>query len=98
MFLKYLKKGGKNGTRNSVVIARCTVTDRHSPRALLALRKREMTSSEALGRPPLGQPVGVVGEATQSAVSWGAIFAGSVAAIAITIILMVLGSGIGLSM
>jgi hypothetical protein len=57
-----------------------------------------MTSSEALGRPPLGQPVGVVGEATQSAVSWGAIFAGSVAAIAITIILMVLGSGIGLSM
>ena len=43
-------------------------------------------------------PSGTTIESTDSAVSWGAIIAGAVAAAAITIVLSLLGSGIGLSM
>ena len=37
-------------------------------------------------------------ESSRSAVSWGAIFAGAVAASALTLVLMLLGSGLGLTM
>src|ERR1700761_2458663 len=57
-----------------------------------------MTSTQTIGRLPRDEPIGIAEQGSQSAVSWGAILAGSVAAIATTIILMVLGSGIGLSM
>ena len=43
-------------------------------------------------------PSGTTIESSDSAVSWGAIIAGAVAAAAITIVLSLLGSGIGLSM
>ncbi len=43
-------------------------------------------------------PAGTTIESSDSAVSWGAIIAGAVAASAITVVLSLLGSGIGLSM
>lgn len=43
-------------------------------------------------------PAGTTIESSDSAVSWGAIIAGAVAAAAITVVLSLLGSGIGLSM
>jgi hypothetical protein len=43
-------------------------------------------------------PAGTTIESSDSAVSWGAIIAGGVAAAAITVVLSLLGSGIGLSM
>ena len=57
-----------------------------------------MTSTQTIGRLPRDEPIGIAEQGSQSAVSWGAILAGSVAAIATTLILMVLGSGIGLAM
>jgi hypothetical protein len=51
------------------------------------------------GALPLRPETSVIGaEGTQSAVSWAAIFAGALAAIVATIILFVLGTGVGLSM
>jgi hypothetical protein len=51
------------------------------------------------GALPLRPEMSVIGaEDTQSAVSWAAIFAGALAAIVATIILFVLGTGVGLSM
>ncbi len=48
---------------------------------------------------PLDHPLGVASEisAPQSAVSWGAVFAGGVTAAAISIILLVFGTGLGLA-
>jgi len=43
-------------------------------------------------------PTGTTTESSHSAVSWGAIIAGAVAASAITVVLSLVGSGIGLSM
>ncbi|MBP1859561.1 hypothetical protein [Rhizobium herbae] len=43
-------------------------------------------------------PTGATTESSHSAVSWGAIIAGAVAASAITVVLSLVGSGIGLSM
>lgn len=43
-------------------------------------------------------PAGTTTESSHSAVSWGAIIAGAVAAAAITLLLTILGSGLGMSM
>jgi hypothetical protein len=87
-----LKTGGNEyGSRNSALADRYSYSDYHPSRADLAL-SMALPSQTVLDQSP------VVGrESSLSAVSWAAIFAGAVSAIALTIVLTSLGAGLGLT-
>ena len=57
-----------------------------------------MSPASSMAQPgQLPTPAFATGEATASAVSWGAIFAGAAGAAALALILLILGTGLGLS-
>jgi hypothetical protein len=71
--------------------ARRTDTDHHPSRADLALIMDRVPAGSA------AQATAIGNEASSSAVSWAAIFAGAFAALALTVVLTSLGAGLGLT-
>jgi hypothetical protein len=94
-FAGYEPPSGGNGTAYSSLAARHTYPDHYPLGSSLALGGYAM----ALVAETAGQSVVVAdeGSRSQSAVSWAAIIGGALAASAITLLLVALGSGIGLS-
>jgi hypothetical protein len=84
-------KGNKYGSRNPTLAYRCSDPDHHPSRADLALTMA-ISSQTVLDRSPVGG-----NESSLPAVSWAAIVAGTVAAIALAIVLTSLSAGLGLT-
>jgi hypothetical protein len=86
--------GGNNGSRNSALAAGCAHSDHHHSCSDLAL----IVSAAAItGRSLLAEGVSSANESSQSAVSWAAIISGALASVSITLVLIALGAGLGLS-
>src|SRR6185437_875270 len=89
--------GGNHGPWNSSLASRRPHSDHHPSRPVLALR-RPMTPST-----PVSPALADAGsdrsprEAISSAVAWPAVWGGALVAVAMTILLLALGSGIGLA-
>ena len=78
-----------HGSRNSSLVVRCAHSYHHPTSADLALKMRSL-------RPVATDvEVGAGNEAAHSAVSWAAVFAGTFATLATTLILLALGAGLG---
>jgi hypothetical protein len=87
-----VKTGGNNhGSRNSALAARRADSDHHPSRAHLALIIATVRADTGV------QTMAIGNEASSSAVSWAAIFAGAFAALALTVVLTSLGTGLGLT-
>jgi hypothetical protein len=87
-----VKTGGSNyGSWYSALAARRADSDHHSSRADLALTMGTVPADAN------GRTTAVGNEASFSAVSWAAIFAGAFAALALTVVLTSLGTGLGLT-
>jgi hypothetical protein len=90
-FMRLKTGGNEYGSRNSALAYRCSYSDYHPSRADLALTMA-LPSQTVVDRSPVAGR-----ESSLSAVSWAAIFAGAVSAIALTIVLTSLGAGLGLT-
>src|SRR5581483_9563844 len=86
--------GGHYGSRNSALAARGADPRHHPHHAPLALRRNIMVTTVV---DDVTTARTAVAARTGSAVSWGSIIGGAVAAAAVATILLALGSGIGLS-
>src|SRR3954469_1557851 len=90
-----LTGGPSHGSRCAALAAWGANPDHPSDSAVLALRRDTMTMvlNES------GGDVAIVAaeESNKSSVSWGAVIAGAVAAAAVSLLLMLLGSGLGLA-
>lgn len=84
------KLENNHGSRNSTLAARRADSDHHPSRAHLALIM-DTVRAGTTGRVAVGN------EASSSAVSWAAIFAGAFTALALTVVLASLGAGFGLT-
>src|SRR5665213_992162 len=89
-----------HGPRNSALAARSAHSHHHPARAGLALTGRPnmaTTSATIVDRQGGAVEIASTTESSRSAVSWGAVIGGAFAAGSISVILVILGSGLGLA-
>jgi hypothetical protein len=86
----------ENGSWNSALAARRSDSDYHPARASLALTEESQMALASQSAPATAV---IVDESpsSSSAVSWAAIIGGALTAVAVTLLLVALGAGIGLS-
>jgi hypothetical protein len=83
--------GGRHGPLDSSLASRSSDSDHHSSRHILALRENRMSLETSAVTHISGA------ESSRSAVAWSAIIAGAFVAAAASILLLVLGSALGLA-
>lgn len=88
---QFRTEGNEHGPRHFTLANRCSHPDYHPSRPDLALIMDTISPTTTAPGPLVSN------ESSLSAVSWAAIFAGAVAAVALTVVLTSLGTGLGLT-